>query len=82
MSLQELATLSGSHRKDFSNFGGVFAENRRDQFFAIGGERYHPDAPILRTLDPAYQTPFQEAVDGYADRAGRKVHFWPDRIHR
>src|ERR1700730_5733937 len=68
--------------KDFSNLGGVFAENRRDQFLAFWGERYDPDAPILRTFDPAYQAPFQEAVDGHTDRAGRKVHLWPDRIHR
>jgi hypothetical protein len=46
------------------------------------GERYDPDAPILRTLDPAYQPSIQEAVDGYTDRAGRKVHLWADRIHR
>src|SRR5216684_5264135 len=68
--------------KDFSNFGGVFAKNRRDQFFAFWGERYDPDAPILRTLDPAYQPSIQQAVDGHTDRAGRKVHLWADRIHR
>src|SRR6266852_2940230 len=68
--------------KDFSNFGGVFAKNRLDQFFALWGERYDPDAPILRTLDPAYQPSIQQAVDGHTDRAGRKVHLWADRIHR
>src|SRR6266478_5941609 len=68
--------------KDFSDFGGVFAKNRRDQFFAFWGERYDPDAPILRTLDPAYQPSIQQAVDGHTDRAGRKVHLWADRIHR
>src|SRR5580693_4469482 len=68
--------------KDFPNFGGVFAKNRRDQLFAFWGERYDPDAPILRTLDPAYQASIQQAVDGHTDRAGRKVHFWADRIHR
>jgi hypothetical protein len=41
--------------KDLSNFGGVFAKNPRDQFFTFWSERYDPDAPILRTLDPAYQ---------------------------
>ena len=60
----------------------MFAKNRRDQFFAFWGERYDPDAPILRTLDPAYQAPFDEAVNGRTDRAGRKVDLWPDRIHR
>src|SRR6266404_4168528 len=68
--------------KDFSNFGGVFAKNRRDQFFTFWCERYDPDAAILRTLDPAYQAPFDEAVNGRTDRAGRKVHLWADRIHR
>src|ERR1700682_6025026 len=68
--------------KDFPDFGGVFAKNRRDQVFAFWGERYDPDAPILKTLDPAYQAPFDEAVNGRTDRAGRKVHLWPDRIHR
>src|ERR1700694_4035927 len=68
--------------KDFPNFGCVFAKNRRDQFFAFWGERYDPDAPILRTLDPAYQASIQQAIDGHTDRAGRKVHLWPDRIHR
>jgi len=68
--------------KDFPNFGGVFAKNRRDQSFAFLCERHDADAPILRTLDPAYQAPFDEAVNGRADRAGRKVHLWPDRIHR
>src|SRR5713226_1300564 len=68
--------------KDFPDFGCVFAKNRRDQFFAFGGERYDPDAPILRTLDPAYQASIQQAVDGHTDRAGRKVHLWADRIHR
>jgi hypothetical protein len=48
--------------KDFSNFGGVFTKNRRDQFFAFWGERYDPDAPILRTLDPAYQSLYFESV--------------------
>src|SRR6266851_6618965 len=68
--------------KDFSNFGGVFAKNRRNQFFAFWCERYDPDAPILRTLDPAYQASIQEAVDGHTDRAGREVYLWADRIHR
>jgi hypothetical protein len=58
--------------KDFPNFGGVFAKNRRDQFFAFWGERYDPDAAILRTLDPDYQSPFDEAVHSRTDRAGRK----------
>src|SRR6266852_3191030 len=68
--------------KDFPNFGSVFPKNRRDQFFAFWGERYDPDAPILWTLDPAYQTSIQQAIDGHTDRAGRKVHLWADRIHR
>jgi hypothetical protein len=68
--------------KDFPNFGSVFAKNRRDQFFASWCERHDPDAPILRTLDPAYQAPSDESVNGRADRAGRKVHLWTDRIHR
>src|SRR6266853_3590555 len=68
--------------KNFSNFGGVFAKNRRNQFFAFWCERYDPDAPILRTLDPAYQPSIQEAVDGHTDRAGREVYRWADRIHR
>src|SRR6266478_5763389 len=67
--------------KDFSNFGCVFAKNRRDQFFAFWCERYDPDAPILRALDPAYQASSQQAVDGHTDRAGRKEHLWPDGIH-
>jgi hypothetical protein len=68
--------------KDFPNFGCVFAKNRRDQSFAFWCERHDADAPILRTLDPAYQASFDEAVNGRADRAGRKVHLWSDRIHR
>src|SRR6266481_7502020 len=68
--------------KDLSNFGGVFAKDRRDQFFTFWSERYDPDAPILRTFDPAYQASIQEAVDGHTDRAGRKKHFGADRIHR
>src|SRR6266436_4406380 len=68
--------------KDLPNFGCVFAKNRRDQFFAFGGERYDPDAPILSALDPAYQASIQQAVDGHTDRAGRKVHLWADRIYR
>src|SRR6266481_1660654 len=68
--------------KDFPNLGCVFAKNRRDQSFAFWCERHDADAPILRTLDPAYQAPFDEAVNGRADRAGRKVHLWADRIHR
>src|SRR6267142_886160 len=68
--------------KDFPNFGCVFAKNRRDQFLSFWGERYDPDAPILRTLDPAYQASIQKAVNGHADRAGRKVHLWADGIHR
>src|ERR1700731_1148842 len=68
--------------KDSPDFGGVFAKNRRDQFFAFCRERHDADAPILGTLDPAYQTPFDEAIDGRTDRAGRKVDLWPDRIHR
>ena len=68
--------------KDFPNFGCVFAKNRRDQSFAFWCERHDADAPILSTLDPAYQAPFDEAVNGRADRARRQVHLWPDRIHR
>src|SRR5882757_10668815 len=68
--------------KDFSNFGCVFAKNRRDQSFPFWRERHDADAPILSTLDPAHQAPFDEALNGRADRAGRKVHLWPDRIHR
>src|SRR5713226_10582332 len=68
--------------KDFPDYGCVFAKNRRDQFFAFWCERYDPDAPILRTLDPAYQASIQQAVDGHTDRAGRKVHLWADRIDR
>src|SRR5713226_80724 len=68
--------------KEFPNFGCVFAKNRRDQFFAFCRERYDPTAPILRTLDPAYQASIQQAVDGHTDRAGRKVHLWADRIYR
>src|SRR6267378_3689124 len=68
--------------KDFPNFGCVFAKNRRDQSFAFWCERHDADAPILSTLDPAYQAPFDEAVNGRADRAGRKVHLWADGIHR
>jgi hypothetical protein len=60
----------------------VFAKNRRDQFFAFCRVRHDADAPILGTLDPAYQAPFDEAVNGRTDRAGRKVDLWPDRIHR
>src|SRR5271165_5252916 len=41
--------------KDFPNFGGVFPKDRRDQSFAFWCERHDADAPILRTLDPAYQ---------------------------
>jgi hypothetical protein len=67
--------------KDFSNFGGVFVKNRRDQGLAFWGERYDPDTPILKTLDPAYQASIQQAVDGHADRAGRKVPLWAYRIH-
>jgi hypothetical protein len=68
--------------KDFPDFRCVLAKNRRDQFFAFWGERYDPDAAIPGTLDPAYQAPFQKAVDGHTDRAGRKVHLGPDGIHR
>src|SRR5258708_2149446 len=68
--------------KDFPDFCCVFAKNRRDQFLAFWGERYDPDAPILRTLDPAYQAPCDKAIDGHTDRAGREVHLWPDHIHR
>src|SRR6266478_122897 len=68
--------------KDFPDFCCVFAKNWRDQFLAFWGERYDPDAPLLRTLDPAYQAPSDKAVDGHTDRAGREVHLWPDRIHR
>ncbi len=60
----------------------MFAKNRRDQSFAFWGERHDADAPILRTLDAAYQAPFDEAVNGRTDRAGRKVDLWPNRIHR
>src|SRR5882762_7078740 len=68
--------------KDPFNLGSVFAKNRCDQFFAFCCERYDADAAVFRTLDPAYQASIQEAVDGHADRAGRKVHLWADRIHR
>jgi hypothetical protein len=68
--------------KDFPDFGCMLAKNRRDQCFAFWGERYDPDAPILRALDPAHQAPFDKAVNGRTDRAGRKVHLWADRIHR
>src|SRR5260370_24249663 len=68
--------------KDPFNFGGVFPKDRRDQSFAFWCERYDSDAPILRTLDPAYQAPFDETVHGRADRAGGQKHFWADRIHR
>src|SRR5712691_9338669 len=53
--------------KDPFNFGGVFPKDRRDQSFAFWCERHDADAPILRTLDPAYQAPFDEAVHGRAD---------------
>src|ERR1700730_1920549 len=68
--------------KDFPDFGCVFAKNRRDQFFAFCRERHDADAPILGTLDPAYQAPFDEAVNGRTDRGGRRVHLWADRIYR
>jgi len=68
--------------EDFPDFGGVFTKNRRDQSFALLCDRHNADTPILRTLDPAYQAPFDKAVHSRADRAGRKVHLWPDRIHR
>src|SRR6266852_4862591 len=68
--------------KDFPNFGSVFPKNRGNQSFAFWGERYDPNAPILRTLDPAYPASIQQAVDGHTDRAGRKVHLWADRIYR
>src|SRR6266852_1868305 len=68
--------------KDFPNFGSVFPKNRGNQSFAFWGERYDPDAPILGTLNPAYQASIQQAVDGHTDRAGRKVHLWADGIHR
>src|SRR5712664_1739147 len=67
--------------KDFPDFGCVFAKNRRDQCFAFWRERHDADAPILRTLDPAYQAPFDEAVNGHADRSRGKVHLRPNRIH-
>ena len=54
--------------KDLSNFGGVFAKNRRDQFFTFWSERYDPDAPILRTLDPAYQAPNGRRESLFAER--------------
>ena len=63
------------------NFGGVFPKDRRDQSLAFWCERYDADAPILRTLDTAYQAPFDKAVNGRTDRAGRKVHLWADRVH-
>src|SRR5882672_1916317 len=62
--------------KDSPNFGCVFAKNRRDQFFAFWGERYYTHATIFRALDPAYQAPSDEAVNGHADRARRKEHPW------
>src|SRR5258707_1270198 len=68
--------------KDFFNLGGMFAKDRRDQLFAFWGERYDPDAPVLGTLDPAYQASFDEAINGHTDRAGRKVHLWTDGIYR
>ena len=67
--------------KHFPNFCCVFPKNRPDQFFAFCCERYDPDAPILRTLDPAYQALFDEAVNGHADRSRGKVHLRPNRIH-
>ena len=54
--------------KDFPDFGCVFAKNRCDQFFAFWGERYNPDAPILRTLDPAYQAPNGRRESLFAER--------------
>src|SRR5229473_8420280 len=68
--------------KDFCNLGRVLPKNRSNQSFAFCCERYDADATILRALDPAYQASFDEAVDGGADRAGRKVHLWADGIHR
>src|SRR6266446_165809 len=68
--------------KDSPNFSCVFAKNRGDQFLAFWGERYDPDAPILRTLDPAYQASIQQAVDGDTDRTGGQKYFWADRIDR
>jgi hypothetical protein len=68
--------------KDFSNFGSVSAKKWHDQFFAFWCERYDADATVFRTLDSAYQSLIEEAVDSHADRAGRKVHFWAERIQR
>src|SRR5439155_25381575 len=56
--------------KDFPDFGRVFAKNRRDQCFAFWRERHDADASVFRTLDPVYQAPFDEAVNGSADRTG------------
>src|ERR1700722_466903 len=67
--------------KRFPDFRCMFAENRRDQFFAFCRERHDADAPILGALAPAYEAPIEEAVNGGTDRAGRKVHLWADRIH-
>jgi len=60
----------------------VFAKDRRDQSFAFWRKRNDADAPILETLDPAYQAPFDQALHSRTDRAGCKEHFWADRIHR
>src|SRR6202158_5355763 len=68
--------------KHFSNFGSVLPKNRPNQFFASRCKRYHADAPVFATLDPAYQPSIQQPVDGHADRSRRKVHLRPDRIHR
>src|ERR1700688_4632513 len=68
--------------EDLLNFGGVFPKDRCDQSFAFWCERHDAAARILGTLDPAYQAPFDEAVNGRTDRAGRKVDLWADRIHR
>jgi hypothetical protein len=68
--------------KDFPKFDCVFAKNRRDQSFAFWCER-HDAARTRRSsgLSARLTRPFDEAVNGRTDRAGRKVHLWPDRIH-
>src|ERR1700730_6034561 len=59
--------------KRFPDFRCMFAENRRDQFFAFCRERHDANAPILGALDPAYEAPIEEAANGRTDRAARTV---------
>jgi len=60
MSFHELATLSGSHRQRLPNFRLRVCEQSARHSLPFR-ERYDPDAPILRTLDPAYQASIQQA---------------------